>query len=306
MIPNQDSERIEIGVSRGTPDELPFYCVSAAKLSILSFVTFGLYELFWFYKNWTLVKARSGLNIRPFWRAFFSPFFCYSFVNTVNSAAQSLNVTPKIKPGLIAGFYFGLIVLHRLPDPYWLISLFSFLPLILIARLIRRIHETARPGFDSVVGWGGGAYATLVVGSFFTVLGFIGTFGPPTRALRQSEIPPSYHTTLVEAGVLEPRERMQFFYSAGTFSILEDGNLFTENRVISYLTLDGELQVASSPYSEILDLDVVFSESFLDPTSITVSTFDGRQFILVVSNEEELDKEFVSELQRRFSASRLP
>ena len=53
------SEEIEIPVDRGTSAELPFYCVSTMKLSILSFTTFGLYELFWFYKNWVKVRARS-------------------------------------------------------------------------------------------------------------------------------------------------------------------------------------------------------------------------------------------------------
>ena len=174
------SEEIEIPVNRGTGAELPFYCVSAMKLSILSLVTFGLYEPFWFYKNWVLVRAKSGRNISPFWRACFSPFFCYSFASVVNSSAESVNIVQRIRPGPIAAIYAGLLLLQRLPDPYWLICLFSFLPLIPVARQIRTVHEAIRPGFESATGWGAWSYVTLAVGGILTGLALIDTFAPTT------------------------------------------------------------------------------------------------------------------------------
>lgn len=292
-------EENEIVVDRGTGGELPFYCVSALKLSILSFATFGLYELFWFYKNWALVKARSGRDISPFWRAFFSPLYCYSLATAVNSAAVSVNVVPRITPAPIAGIYAGLALLWRLPDPYWLVCMFTFVPLIPIARQIRTVHETIRPGFESAVGWNGWSYLTLFTGGILACLAVIATLGPPTRVLRHSELPSSYQVTLEEAGVLEPEERIQLFYSAGIFSILEDGNLLTDSRVISYATTDGELYIASSPYAEILELDVAYSDSFLEDTVITISTMSGDEFSLLVSREDRRDKEFVSDLESR-------
>ena len=307
MGPTERPEEIETAVDHRTADELPFYCVSAIKLSVLSLTTLGLYELFWFYKNWKLVRASSGRDISPFWRALFSPLFCYSFGRTVNSAAESVNVARRISPALIAAIYAGLLALERLPDPYWLICLFTFVPLLSIARQIRRVHEAIRPGFESAVGWGGWSVATLGVGGPLTALLVIATFviesGPPTRALRQSEIPSSYEVTLVEAGVLEPNERIQFFYSAGVFSILEFGTLLTENRVVSYETVNGELYIASSTYPEIQDLDVEYSDSFV---VLTISTLSGEEIILIVSAEDGRDKEFVSELQSRLRAARRP
>lgn len=56
---------------------------------------------------------------------------------------------------------------------------------------------------------------------------------PPTRVLRDSEIPSSRQTTLLEAAALEPEERIQLVYSTGFFSILEDGNLLTQERAPS-------------------------------------------------------------------------
>jgi len=104
------SGEIEIPVDRGTGAELPFYCVSTMKLSILSLATFGLYQLFWFYKNWVKVRARSCYVMSPFWRAVFSPLFCYPLASGVNSAAESVNVAQRIRPGPIAAIYAGMML----------------------------------------------------------------------------------------------------------------------------------------------------------------------------------------------------
>jgi len=77
-------EKVGVSLDRDTGGALPFYCVSTMKFSILSLATFGLYELFWFYKNWAIVRARSDRDISPFGRALFSPFFCYSFASAVS------------------------------------------------------------------------------------------------------------------------------------------------------------------------------------------------------------------------------
>jgi hypothetical protein len=300
------SEEIEVTVDRGSGDELPFHCVSVAKFTILSLGTLGLYEVFWFYKNWVLVRTRTGRDISPFWRAVFSALFCYSFANTVNSTAALVNLTRKTTPAAIAVVYIALLALERLPDPYWLICFLSFVPLVPITLQIRAIHEAMRPGFDSAVGWGRGSYAALALGAPLTALIVLSLFGPPTRAIRGSEIPSSYEATLVEAGVLERGERIHFFYSAGFFSILEDGNLLTEGRVVSYETLDGELFVASATYPEIRDLDVTYSESALDDTVVTVSTSSGEEFSLIVSPEDGRDRAFVSHLEARVSEPRSP
>jgi hypothetical protein len=299
VYPIVKPEDIEIAVNRGTSDELPFYCVSAAKFTTLSLVTFGLYELFWFYKNWVLIKARTGGSIRPFWRACFSPIFCYPFAVAVKSAAESVNLTQRTNPGAIAAIYVGLIILQRLPDPYSLICLFSFVPLIPIVWRIREIHEAIRPGFESAIGWNGWSFSALAVGAVVSGLAIAVTFGPSTRALRQSEIPSSYNASLVEAGVLEPNEQIEFFYSAGLFSILEDGNLLTEKRAVSYATVEGELYVASSAYPEIRELEVEYSENSFTDTVITVLTMGGDDFILFVSSEGGRDREFVSDLEGR-------
>lgn len=300
MPPTRSSE-IELHVERGTTDELPFYCVSPVKLAVLSVVTFGLYELFWFYRNWQRVRERTGRAIRPFWRAFFAPLFCFALASTVASAAGSLRLPRRAHPVSLGLAYAAILMLQRLPDPWWLLCLLSFVPLLVMARQIQEIHDAMRPGFASEVGWGRGALATLAIGGLFSFFPIAGMLGPPTHVLRGTEIPASYHTTLAEAGVLEPDERIDFFYSAGFLSILDDGNLLTDRRVVSYEKLEGELHVYSSPYDDIRDLEVRYTKSALEPTIIEISTRD-TSFALIVSGDEGRDREFVGALRKRIPA----
>jgi len=59
-------------------DQKPIFSpVSKTKLAVMSICTLGMYDLYWFYKNWGLVKDRNNLEIKPFWRAFFAFFYCH-------------------------------------------------------------------------------------------------------------------------------------------------------------------------------------------------------------------------------------
>ena len=57
--------------------------------------------------------------------------------------------------------------------------------------------------------------------------------------------------------------------------------------------------MASAAYTEVLEVEVEYSESVLDDTLVTVVTEEGEEFILIVSPEDGRDREFVSELERR-------
>jgi hypothetical protein len=54
-----------------------FFDVSILKLVVMSTVTFNLYQIYWFYKNWRLAKER-GENVIPLLRTLFAVLFAYS------------------------------------------------------------------------------------------------------------------------------------------------------------------------------------------------------------------------------------
>jgi hypothetical protein len=296
---------VSFTIERGSGAEPPFYAVSTAKFCILSLSTLGLYDLYWFYRNWARISEHSGKPLRPFWRAFFSPLYCHPLALSVNSAAESLHLSERLPGAGLAIAYVVVLALHRLPDPYWMLSMLAFLPLVPIQRRILEIHEAIAPGRDTTAPGSARSVAAAGVGSLLAGLMVLSAFGPATRALPAAEIPAAYVDTLVGAGILDPDEELEYFYSAGLFSILEDGNLFTDRRVISYETRDGELSLAAASYDEIRDIEVQYSTNALEDSLVTVATHDGDAFPLLVSAEDGRDKEFVARLEQHLAPQQL-
>jgi hypothetical protein len=123
-----------------------YFSVSQTKLILMSIFTLGLYEIYWFYKNWDHIKKRTRQKIRPFWRAIFSVFYCYSLFKNIQESADSQSGRQEINPGWLAVGYILLSMMYKLPDPYWVVSLLAFLPLIPAQGAINSINAKAAPG----------------------------------------------------------------------------------------------------------------------------------------------------------------
>ena len=55
---------------------------------ILSTVTFGIYQFYWFYKNWEAVKKNGNEKISPLWRTIFTPIYCYNLFKRIFASSQ--------------------------------------------------------------------------------------------------------------------------------------------------------------------------------------------------------------------------
>ncbi len=155
-----------------------FFSVSKAKLILMSLCTLGLYEIYWYYKNWSIVKHGTGQNIRPFWRAVFAVFFCYSLFKSVKQSANSLGIPCQLSPGLLACVYIALSATWRLPDPFWLVSLLAFLPLLSVQGVINEVNlkGTHRHEVNDRFTWGN--IVVILVGGLFLLLSLIGVLVP--------------------------------------------------------------------------------------------------------------------------------
>jgi hypothetical protein len=100
------------------------------KFILLSVITFGIYELVWFYRNWKLLKQEKDLKISPFWRAWFAPFWAGSIAGHLQKYLKEKNIPCDYSSTLIGISYFIIFILWRLPDPYWLVSFFTFIPML--------------------------------------------------------------------------------------------------------------------------------------------------------------------------------
>ena len=276
---------------------LPFYSVREEKLAILSLATFGLYQVYWFYKNWALAKAQYRPKIHPLWRAIFSPLYCFSLAASVECAARAARVRKRGSPVLLALSYLGICNLGFLEGPLGLLCLFSFIPLIPIQRQIQRVHEALRPDLDSTVGWSMASYAALVMGFVPFTVAAVALFVLPSAILQESEIPSSHRYALVEAGVLEWDEDLLYLYTTGVFSVLEGGSLLTDRRAVSYSSTYGDLRIDAAAYREIEDIQVKHSGTLFEPTVITLTTTIGKRVRLEVSRMAGRDTEFVTQLR---------
>ncbi len=139
-------DELEHSISESEPPI--FFPVSIAKLLVLSVCTFGIYEFYWFYKNWKFVKENRGLKIMPFWRTIFSPLFCYSLFEAVTKHAKRKKVIVKYSSGWLTVGFILTIMTTGLPEPFWCISMLSVLTFLparsVIGTLNAKINSTRR------------------------------------------------------------------------------------------------------------------------------------------------------------------
>lgn len=146
------------------------------KLVLLSLCTIGLYQVFWFYRNWTRVRERTGRNLSPFWRAFFAPIWSYSLFDEVADQARAAQVRVAWSPMVHALAFFLLSAFWRLPGQWSLLCFLSVLPLVPVQLTINQMAALrgVRPDdtFDR-------RHVTVVViGGILVVLAVIGAFLP--------------------------------------------------------------------------------------------------------------------------------
>ncbi len=288
--------------SSETPEVEPvlFYPVVRWKFILLSVVTFGLYELYWCYRNWCFVKESTRPEIRPFWRAVFAPLWLYSLQKAIDDTA------PKNRIILLALAYFLLAMLSELPEPYWLLSMFTFVPLLPVLSLVNGINadpEIRAASNYSRFGWKH-CLVTLVGGLFVlsTVLSSLYII-PGTQVVAGSKVGGGHRDFMAELGVFSPEEELILFYSAGIFSLKEDGNFFTDQRVASYWENyegEGGYEVESAFYSEIKHISVNYSNSEWIDSELIILREDDSDFTLYLSSELGRDRDFVSQVMERW------
>jgi hypothetical protein len=86
--------------------------------------------MWWLYKAWRFFKQKEELDIMPAARALFSIFFLHNLLTMILDYSNKHGYS---KTYSTSGMFWGFIILNftaRLPEPFWLLSLFSFIFLI--------------------------------------------------------------------------------------------------------------------------------------------------------------------------------
>lgn len=148
-----------------------YFPVSLTKLVVMSFCTFGLYEIYWFYKNWSLINQREDKNIMPVLRTFFAGIFCYSLFTRIQETAEEQELPISLASGFLASGWIIFTLLWRLPDPYWLVTFLAVFFLLPVQSAVNEINRSTTPQHNSNSRFTRWNIATAVAGIILFVLG---------------------------------------------------------------------------------------------------------------------------------------
>lgn len=172
-------KKVAAEIDQNTP---PYpYIVSTAKLTILSILTFGLYEIYWFYRQWKSFKEEKNLKVTVWARAFFSGITAYSLFKEISKAVEEHDKNKTIPSGVLAVIYFVLLLFGRAPDWGWIISLLSFMALVPAQNAINFYWERRLKGKAAPSNFGASNYIWSIVGGLFLLLALYGTFFPESQ-----------------------------------------------------------------------------------------------------------------------------
>ena len=111
-----------------------FFTTIPWKFAVLSITTMGLYQVYWFYRNWKLYSRYSRIPMSPFWRTFFFLPFSYCFFSMVKREVLRRNAQDTMNPLVITILYVLVIFAILLPRPFCLIGFLSFYPLVIVQK----------------------------------------------------------------------------------------------------------------------------------------------------------------------------
>jgi hypothetical protein len=285
--------------------EVLFHHVSPAKFILANVFSFNVYSIYWFYKNWKFVRERLGITITPWLRALLWPFFTTQFIPELQRFSEDVLNRRRLK--IAAALAVVLWLVGLLPSSWSLLSLLSFVALlpfvVQIDQLNRERGITATYYRQlSAKAYLGGLLAValqlLILAQAFQLL-------PDTAVIKGESLASWNRAYLVRHQLVDPNERVIYFYSAGAWSIGEDGNILTDKRVISYYYDEesGRRVVESAMFSEIDELEVGEDEG-QHYTQVVVRTLDEANFTIILSPEEGMDAAFIAELRKRMSQDR--
>ncbi len=182
----------EADVTAPSGDQPRYYIVAPHKFILLSILTLTLYFVYWFYKNWQLIKEDDNASIWPPVRAFFYIFFTHSLFTDVQNSFKTQERTWDWQPGLLATLFVILTIVGNIIDrfvPYDTYPILSTVLPLASTIIVTFLLLPAQNAINAVCGDDKGSsnskltaanWAWMVVGGIFWLLILIGTYAMVT------------------------------------------------------------------------------------------------------------------------------
>jgi hypothetical protein len=130
-----------------SPHGLPFFQVGLAKFAVMSLFTFGLYELFWSYKQWDAFGRRTGTKVNGWLRTIVAmPLFFFPLFRDISRTVAAMSSVRLRAPTLLAVCFVVILVVAFVPSWLSVLSALAVVPLLVVQRQINACHREL--GFD--------------------------------------------------------------------------------------------------------------------------------------------------------------
>jgi hypothetical protein len=137
----------------------------------------------------------------------------------------------------------------------------------------------------------------------FSLLGYAAVMGPDLEAKPGSQTPKRFIRTIRARGLLAPTETPTYFFSDG-FTDIEDGMyFFTDRKLVAYSS-EWDPPAVVVPLTDITQLDLTRSTSWLDDSTIAVQYGGGGFLEIPVSAEKDGDLRFYQALESAWKKSK--
>lgn len=172
-----------------------------------------------------------------------------------------------------------------------------------------RIQKEQNPDYRSAPKWmfyvGIPSALLILLVAGFGVLTMSGVF-PSTEVASGPEMRKKDRALLLETGIVRPKEHIRYFYSDGFLSILDYGNILTDQRVIRYVRdKTNGLKVYEFMFDDIEQVKLIEQGNAIHPSIYEVQSFREDAWVrLSLSTEGGGDVAFIEALRNNIQQTR--
>ena len=143
-----------------------FYPVPIVKFLLLGAATLGIYQAYWFWRQWRWIMRHEKSEIMPFWRAFFGVFWLYPLFDRANSRAMPRLATWIGVAGAVGYLAWGICtsIADRLIESPATTGLGMLTPLFTVPALVAVNRSNSAEIVRANGKWGWLAIATVPIG----------------------------------------------------------------------------------------------------------------------------------------------
>lgn len=285
--------------------EMIYYPVTLLKFIALWSLTFSIYGVYWFYRNWKYVRQRDQSDIMPLARGIFYSFWYYPLFKELREDSIRRHGQPRLPAPVVGAVLAFAFLILNVAGSFVGYEIFftcaASLLLLPVVNSINQINGHDDPAYQHNSRWRVHHYLLTLLALPLLAITLGGETGlmPGDRVIPGKKLFSHDIKFLQRKGAIAPNENIVYFYSDAFLSIRNDGNGYTDRHMFSYWLNNGDFELHTAEYTDIKDIQVTWGD-LIDSTVVKVIRHDESWFILYASTTKKKDKAFVNGLMTRW------